>query len=343
MKKYNYIKSHRRNCTPWDEEETLSCTQKLIKYNYNKEYADAHANLKTSGEADFLNEMKVTKCHWCSSNNIIKNGKYKTGIIRYHCKECGRNFNIFTNTLLDHHKLNAYEEIKNMLDIFCGVSFRSTTKIQRNSPTTTKYWFKKIAIASKSYLDSVVLKGKVYLDTMFVTVEKSQLITNSNKKLRGLSRKQICVLVATDLKHILAFELGLGKPNGEKIAAIMDERIEPRSTLFCDEDNSFNQLSQEQKLKVFSYNSKYLKTLDDNSNPIQPVNDAILLISDFLSSHKGFKRNELQDYLNVVCVNNIKGNNKLDTANMLFEYILNNSFECEKTLKYRKYYEKVKK
>ena len=83
--------------------------------------------------------------------------------------------------------------------------------------------------------------------------------------------------------------------------------------------------------------------MDDNSNPIQPVNDAILLISDFLGNHKGFKRNELQDYLNVVCINNIKGNSKLDTANMLFEYILNNSFECEKTLKYRKYYEKVKK
>lgn len=41
--------------------------------------------------------------------------------------------------------------------------------------------------------------------------------------------------------------------------------------------------------------------------------------------------------------NNIKGNNKLDTANMLLKYILNNSFERKKTLKYRKYYEKVKK
>lgn len=94
MKKYNYNKSHRRNSTPWDEEETLSCTQKLIKHNYNKEYDGAHTSLKTSGEAEFLNEMKVTKCHWCFSNDIIKNGKYKTGIIRYHCKECGRNFNI---------------------------------------------------------------------------------------------------------------------------------------------------------------------------------------------------------------------------------------------------------
>lgn len=67
--------------------------------------------------------MKVTKYHRCFSNNITKNGKYKTGKTSYHCKDCVRNFNVFTNTLLDYHKLNTYEEIKNMLDIFCGVSF----------------------------------------------------------------------------------------------------------------------------------------------------------------------------------------------------------------------------
>lgn len=123
----------------------------------------------------------------------------------------------------------------------------------------------------------------------------------------------------------------------------MDERIEPYSKLFCDKYNSFNQLSQEQNLKVFSYNRNYLKMLDDNLNPIQPVNDAILLISDFLRKLKGFKREELQEYLDVVCINNVRGNNKLDTANMLLEYISCSSFEFEKAFKYRKYCEKVKK
>ena len=37
--------------------------KKIIKYNYNKEYADTHTSLKTSDEAEFLNEMKLTKCH----------------------------------------------------------------------------------------------------------------------------------------------------------------------------------------------------------------------------------------------------------------------------------------
>lgn len=83
MKKYNYIKPHMRNSTHWDEEETLSCPQKLIKHNYNQEYDDTDTRLKVSNEAEFLNEIKPTKCQQCFSNNIIKNGKYKTGFIRY--------------------------------------------------------------------------------------------------------------------------------------------------------------------------------------------------------------------------------------------------------------------
>ena len=341
MRKNNNIKSHRRNSTPWDNCKDLSCTQKFIKQNYNKEYNEAHKNLKASGEAEILNGFKVLKCHWCLSTNIVKNGKYKTGIIRYHCKDCGKNFNIITNTLLDHHKLNAYEQVKNMLDLFCGISFHSISKIQRNSPTTTKYWFKKVALALSFYIDSITLKGKVYIDTMFVNVEKKKIsFSTKGKKLRGLSKNQICIVVATDTKHILAFEIGVGKPTGEKIAAVLYEKIEMNSKLFCDEDNSFLQLAQEQKLKVFSYNSEYLKTLTDDNNPIQPVNDAILLISEFLNKHKDFNREELQDYLNIICYNNIKGINKLNGAEILLEYILNNSFETVKTLKYREYYKK---
>ena len=63
-----------------------------------------------------------------------------------------------------------------MLDIFCGVSFRSTSKIQRNSPTTTKYWFKKAAIALESYVKSIILSGNIYMDTMFISVEKKKIM-----------------------------------------------------------------------------------------------------------------------------------------------------------------------
>lgn len=344
MRKNNLRKSHRRNSTPWDEKEFLSCTEKFIKANYNKEYDEVHKSLKETGEADILNGIKVNKCHWCLSNNIVKNGKYKTGIIRYHCKDCTRNFNIFSNTLLDHHKLNAYEQIKNMLDLFCGISFHSISKIQRNSPTTTKYWFKKACLALSSFIDSIVLKDKVYIDTMFINVEKKDIkLKETGKKFRGLSRNQICILVATDQKHILAFEIGVGKPTAEKVAAFMYDKIEKKSKLYCDEDNSFSQLAQEQDLKMYSYNSDYLKSLPDDMNPIQPVNDAIFLISEFLNKHKGFNRDELQDYLNMICFNNIKGINKLKGAEILLDFVLNSSFETVKTLKYRQYYRKKDK
>lgn len=94
---------------------------------------------------------------------------------------------------------------------------------------------------------------------------------------------------------------------------------------------------------MYSYNSEYLKSLPDDINPIQPVNDAIFLISEFLNKHKGFNRDELQDYLNMICFNNIKGINKLKGAEILLDFVLNSSFETVKTLKYRQYYRKKDK
>ena len=46
-------------------------------------------------------------CPYCGSKttvnnnpNIVRNGKYKNGMQRYHCKACNKNFNRLTNTFL---------------------------------------------------------------------------------------------------------------------------------------------------------------------------------------------------------------------------------------------------
>ena len=36
MKKQKYVKSHRRNSTPWDSKDNLSCTEIFIKENYKR-------------------------------------------------------------------------------------------------------------------------------------------------------------------------------------------------------------------------------------------------------------------------------------------------------------------
>ena len=71
LKKQKYAKSHRRNSTPWDSKDNLSCTEIFIKENYNNQYRDSHKRLKDTNEAEFLNDIKVNNCHWCLSTNIV--------------------------------------------------------------------------------------------------------------------------------------------------------------------------------------------------------------------------------------------------------------------------------
>lgn len=52
------------------------------------------------------------------------------------------------------------------------------------------------------------------------------------------------------------------------------------------------------------YNSSELKKLDDNNNPLQPINHVCDILRKFLNSHSSFNRDNLQDYLKLYCFMN---------------------------------------
>ena len=80
-----------------------------------------------------------------------------------------------------------------------------------------------------------------------------------------------------------------------------------------------------------SYKSTWLKTKKDKDNPLRPINHQCDLIRQFLNTHSGFDRDNLQDYLNLYCFMNSKPRNKLEKVNILLELALSTNIE----LKYR--------
>jgi len=86
----------------------------------------------------------VTQCKYCGSPLIRKEGYSDKEIRRYRCKECGKRFNILTNTIFDSHKLSLSEWMGFLLDIFGFGSFNLTSKVNRNANNTTKYWISKV-------------------------------------------------------------------------------------------------------------------------------------------------------------------------------------------------------
>lgn len=54
------------------------------------------------------------------NTSFVKNGKYKNGLQRYHCRvvDCSRSFSILTNTIFDNHKISISEWIEFLLYLF---------------------------------------------------------------------------------------------------------------------------------------------------------------------------------------------------------------------------------
>lgn len=88
------------------------------------------------------------------------------------------------------------------LNIFRYVSLNADSWNNRNALSTSKYWLEKLFLTLQGSQNDILLDDTVWLDETYYAV----LMRDREKKedgnfLRGLSRNQICIGVATDKKH----------------------------------------------------------------------------------------------------------------------------------------------
>jgi hypothetical protein len=179
---------------------------------------------------------------------------------------------------------------------------------------------------------NVVLSGTVWLDETYYSLMLRDRIRDENwKLLRGLSRNQICIGVATDKKQTICFVEGLGKPSQKRSYDTFKDHIAPGSTLIHDKENTHKKLVEELNLKSVNYSSSELKGLADSENPLDHVNRIHCLLKMFLNAHSGFCRDEIQDYLNLYSFVINPPSDHLEKV----EKIINLVFENPKSLKYR--------
>jgi transposase-like protein len=188
---YKKISSRRK--TPWEHCKVLTPMQDFIKSKYLESYDFKHPIISESREIDLLNSFTTDNCKICGSKNIKKQGYTKTGIQHYYCNDCKHSFTILTNTIFDKRKISITEWIKFCLDIFRYESLNVTSKTNKNSATTTKYWLKKLFLLLEDYQNDTVLQGNVYIDETYFPVMKTNKILKDGKELRGLSRNQYCI------------------------------------------------------------------------------------------------------------------------------------------------------
>ncbi len=326
-------RSRSRRKTPWDDFQRTE-TQEFVRDVHLQLYALKHEKLSESGEAILLNAVTVQQCRYCGSENIKRNGHSRSGINRYYCKECRKNFTVTTGTIFQNHKISLKEWIEYLRNLFGYLSLSADSWNNRNAFTTSKYWFKKTAGVCAGYQEQFRLKSPVYLDETYISVVKSDIVTNNGKKLRGISRNQICIGTATDGEHTIIVLLGTGKPTQNAVFEAFSSYIEDGSKLIHDKERAHKKLISILSLEEEVYSSKELKSLPDKDNPLDPVNRIHDLLKKFFKAHTGFNRDELQDYIHVFSFMINTPKNVLEKIEILLTWALRTPY----VLKYRDYY-----
>jgi hypothetical protein len=221
------------------------------------------------------------------------------------------------------------------LNLFRHVSITADSWNNKNTFNTSRYWLQKFFLTLEGVQNKIVLSGTVWLDETFYRVRSEDIEYNDDgSKLRGVSKNQICIGVATDKNQTVFLVEGTGKPSQKSTYETFRNHIKPKSTLIHDKETAHKQLVDKLALNSVSHASKDLKGLLDKDNPLYPVNRAHAILKMFLNAHSGFKRDDLQGYLNLFSLVTNPPDEMLEKV----EIVINSAFQNPKTLRYRDFY-----
>lgn len=330
----NKYRNMSRTRTPWDHVPFLNPMESFIKNKYLDTFSYRHPKIDTTGEVELLNSYSVEKCRNCGSANFKKYGFTKNGIQRYYCNDCKKTFNILSNTIFEGHKISITEWIEYLLDIFRYESVNITSKTNKNSYTTSKYWLNKLFMIIESLQEEIILEGNVYIDETYIPVLSDDKVIRDSKELRGLSKNQYCIGIGYDKKHVYAKVEGLGKTSKSKTYNTFNTHIKVGSHLIHDKEKSHRILIEKLNLTEDAYDAKKLKVLKNEKNPLFPINEQCRLLKLFLKAHSGFDRDDLQNYINLYCFISNPPDDKLEKVKIILE----RAIHITKSLRYRDYY-----
>ena len=333
--KNNKYRSQSRKATPWDSLDELSSSQEFIRRETKQHYDQRHKKLSEAGETDLINSFIPDECPFCHEKHFKRNGFNPNGVQKYYCTDCRSSFLPTTGTVFQDHKIPITEWIEYWRNLFQYLSLSADSWNNKNAFTTSKYWFKKTCLLLSQIQDDIILSGTVYYDETLIPVRSNQIIWLKNgKKPRGHSRNQMTIGVATDGIHTVAKYLTTGEPTQKMIMEVFGKHILAGSTLITDKHRGHRKLVHELSLDNIEYDSKLLKGIPDEDNPLNPVNQKHNMIQKFLKAHSGFNRDELDDYLNLFVFITNPPMDKLEKIDIL----LNLAFQSAVSLKYRDYF-----
>lgn len=243
-------------------------------------------------------------CVYCGSMSVKRNGKYRSRQ-RYLCKDCGKSFNDMTGSPLSgtkypHKWLDYY---KMMIE---GLSLPKIAKSLKIHVSTAFYWRHKILNAVRS-LGHQTLQGIVESDeTFFLESDKGKKMITHRKALkrggvakkRGISKEQICVVVAHDRNgQIFSQKAGKGRITAIEIDEVLGKYIDTSALLCTDTATNYKKFAQMKSLQHEAINVSKKQYKKKGIYHIQHVNGYHKRLKKWMDRFQGVATKYLDNYL----------------------------------------------
>lgn len=170
-------------------------------------------------------------CKTCTSQRIVKNGKNRSGVQRYFCKDCScsfqKDYQYISCTVSDRTIISLVRES-------CGI--RSIARILNSSPSTVIRRIKKIASGLERPYP--ILKGKTYeVDELFTYV-----------KYKG---NRICVAYSFEPKTRCILDISVGKRTRTNLRKVTETLVlSEAKTIYTDGLDVYQKLIPETMHKM---------------------------------------------------------------------------------------------
>lgn len=268
-------------------------------------------DMEVSGKAlkDMVSEIRDRRfssgyhCPHCSSDRVVRYGNYRVSK-RYLCRSCKKTFTDLTSTALHyiHDKEKFIYAAKLMLS---GKTLEETARKVKVSVPTAFSWRHRVLSILKNIEDDS-LSGIVEADdTFFLHSQKGDKDIGrkprkrgGKSKKRGISRDQVCVVVARDRdRHTLSDIATFGRPSADEIGRLLGDRLSGKSVLLTDRHPSFGRFAKDNGIGYINLDLGKGKRTLKGIYHIQNVNSYHSRLKNWIYRFKGVATKYLSNYL----------------------------------------------
>lgn len=243
-------------------------------------------------------------CPHCHGEKVIRYG-IQRGRQNYWCKDCKRKFSDHTRTPFcgTHYPEKWLTFMEHMIN---GLSIRKSAKILGMADSTVFTWRHKI-LAALGRMEPGDFEGLLEVDeTYFLYSEKGNKHIQDRKprkrggssQFRGLSREQVCVVVARDRNKLTHARVAcMGPVNKAKAHTLLDTYLGDVSAICSDANGTWKVLAQEVGVDHKELNLKQKRRVIQKIYHVQNVNAFHSRLKNWMERFRGVASKFLDNYL----------------------------------------------